>query len=211
MAQPLMPHATAVWLVENTALTFQQIADFCGLHVLEVQAIADETASTRYIPRDPIRAGELTEAEIERGQKDPAVRLQMSDVPEQQKRTKGPRYTPVSKRQDKPDGVAWLLRYHPELSDGQISKLIGTTKSTIAAIRDRSHWNIQNIKTQDPVALGLCSQRELDALVQKAAKKRGETPEPVALDEESASLIEELKRERAQREAAGDAEDDSAA
>lgn len=201
MAHLLMKHSTAVWLVENTALTFQQIADFCGLHVLEVQAIADETSATRYIGRDPVRAGELTWAEIERCQKDPAARLQLAEGPvPQQTRTKGPRYTPVSKRQDKPDGIAWLLRYHPELSDGQIAKLIGTTKTTIAAIRDRTHWNIQNIKPQDPVALGLCSQRELDALVARAAKKRGEgVATDSRIDEEAARLEEQLKMERASR------------
>lgn len=200
MAHLLMKHSTAVWLVENTALTFQQIADFCGLHVLEVQAMADETSATRYIGRDPVRAGELTTAEIERCQNDPTARLQLAQGPvPQQARTKGPRYTPVSKRQDKPDGIAWLLRYHPELSDGQIAKLIGTTKTTIAAIRDRSHWNIQNIKPQDPVALGLCSQRELDALVARAAKKRGETPGESLSSDDTSRLEEQLKLERAAR------------
>ena len=201
MAHLLMKHSTAVWMVENTALTFQQIADFCGLHVLEVQAMADETSATRYIGRDPVRAGELTLAEIERCQKDPTARLQLAKGPvPQQARTKGPRYTPVSKRQDKPDGIAWLIRYHPELSDGQISKLIGTTKTTIGAIRDRSHWNIQNIKPQDPVALGLCSQRELDALVARAAKKRGDEPvESSAEDFDTDRLEEQLKLERAAR------------
>jgi uncharacterized protein len=132
MAQehPLMPHATAAWLVDNTALTFEQIAEFCGLHVLEVQAIADDTAATKLQGRDPVRAGELTMTEIERGQKDPAYRLRMEKGPEQQRRTKGPRYTPVSKRQDKPDGIAWIIRNHPEVTDAQISKLIGTTKTT---------------------------------------------------------------------------------
>ena len=134
MAQPLMPHATASWLVDTTALTFQQIAEFCGLHILEVQAIADDTAATKLTGRDPLRSGELTLDEIEKGQNDPAYKLQMQKEPDQAVRTKGPRYTPVSKRQDKPDGVAWLLRNHPELSDGQIGKLIGTTRSTIQAL-----------------------------------------------------------------------------
>ena len=128
MAQPLMPHATASWLVDNTALSFQQIAAFCGLHILEVQAIADDTAATKLTGRDPVRAGELTLAEIEKGQADPAYQLQMQKGPDQVRRTKGPRYTPVSKRQDKPDGIAWIIRNHPEISDGQISKLIGTTQ-----------------------------------------------------------------------------------
>ena len=122
MAQPLMPHATAAWLVDNTALTFQQIADFCGLHILEVQAIADDTAGTKLTGRDPVRAHELTMDEIEKGQADPAYRLEMIAGPEPVRRTKGPRYTPVSKRQDKPDGIAWILRNHPEISDAQIGK-----------------------------------------------------------------------------------------
>jgi hypothetical protein len=165
-----MPHATASWLVDNTSLTFQQIAEFCGLHILEVQAIADDTAATKLTGRDPLRSGELTMDEIEKGQDDPAYHLKMHREPDKAVRTKGPRYTPVSKRQDKPDGVAWLIRNHPELSDGQIGKLIGTTRSTIQAIRERSHWNIANIQPKDPVTLGLTSQRELDAAVAKAAK-----------------------------------------
>src|SRR4249920_942530 len=173
VAQPLMPHATASWLVDNTALTFQQIAEFCGLHILEVQAIADDTAATKLTGRDPLRSGELTMEEIEKGQADPSYHLKMHREPDKAIRTKGPRYTPVSKRQDKPDGVAWLIRNHPELSDGQIGKLIGTTRSTIQAIRERSHWNIANIQPKDPVTLGLTSQRELDAAVAKAAKKAG--------------------------------------
>ena len=173
LAQPLMPHATASWLVDNTALTFQQIAEFCGLHILEVQAIADDIAATKLTGRDPLRSGELTHEEIEKGQDDPAYKLQMQSEPDQAVRTKGPRYTPVSKRQDKPDGVAWLIRNHPDLSDGQIGKLIGTTRTTIQAIRERSHWNIANIQPKDPVTLGLTSQRELDAAVAKAAKARG--------------------------------------
>ncbi len=198
MAQPLMPHATASWLVDNTSLTFQQIAEFCGLHILEVQAIADDTAATKLTGRDPLRAGELTQEEIDRGQADPNYRLRMFKEPDQVRRTKGPRYTPVSKRQDKPDGIAWIIRNHPEISDGQIGKLIGTTRTTIAAIRDRSHWNISNIQPKDPVTLGLCSQRELDALVAKAAKAAGVEAAPgdhrLAGDREA--LIEELRAER---------------
>jgi hypothetical protein len=195
-----MPHATASWLVDNTALSFQQIADFCGLHILEIQAIADDTAATKLTGRDPVRAGELTMAEIEKGQADPNYRLVMQKGPEQVRRTKGPRYTPVSKRQDKPDGIAWIIRNHPEISDGQISKLIGTTRTTIAAIRDRTHWNIANITPKDPVTLGLCSQRELDGLVAKAAKAAGvEAPVDSRLDGDRQALIEEL---RAQRDAA---------
>ena len=170
---PLMPHATASWLVDNTALTFEQIAEFCGLHILEVQAMADDLAGQKYTGRDPIHSGELNQAEIDKGQANPDYKLKMQRAPISVSRTKGPRYTPVSKRQDKPDGIAWILRNHPEVSDAQIGKLIGTTRTTIAAIRDRSHWNIGNINPKDPVTLGLCSQRELDAMVAKAAKRAG--------------------------------------
>jgi hypothetical protein len=205
VAQPLMPHATASWLVEQTSLTFEQIADFCGLHILEVQAIADDTATTKLTGRDPVRAHELTMDEIEKGQANPDYRLKMSKGPEQIRRTKGPRYTPVSKRQDKPDGIAWILRHHPEVSDGAIGKLIGTTRTTISAIRDRSHWNIANITPKDPVTLGLTTQRELDALVAKAAKAAGiEAPVDNRLEGDREALITEL---RAQREAAAHAAD----
>ena len=206
MAQPtpLMPHATASWLVDSTALSFEQIAEFCGLHILEVQAMADDLASSKYTGRDPVHSGELTHAEIEKGQADPEYRLQMQRAPVDVSRTKGPRYTPVSKRQDKPDGIAWILRNHPEISDAQIGKLIGTTRNTINAIRDRSHWNIQNIQAKDPVTLGLCSQRELDAAVARAAKRvvaaAPEEGEPVAevvpRRDDREKLIEELRAER---------------
>ncbi|PEQ12098.1 cytoplasmic protein [Novosphingobium sp. PC22D] len=196
---PLMPHATASWLVDTTALTFEQIAEFCGLHILEVQAMADDLASSKYTGRDPVRAGELTMEEIEKGQADPNYALKMHKAPVTVSRTKGPRYTPVSKRQDKPDGIAWILRHHPEVSDVQIGKLIGTTRNTIAAIRDRTHWNIQNIQPKDPVTLGLCSQRELDAVVAKAAKKAGIADEVVddsRLGDDKQALIDELRKER---------------
>lgn len=208
---PLMPHATASWLVDTTSLTFEQIAEFCGLHILEVQAMADDLASSKYTGRDPVRAGELTMAEIERGQADPNYALKMQKAPVTVSRTKGPRYTPVSKRQDKPDGIAWILRHHPEISDAQIGKLIGTTRNTIAAIRDRSHWNISNIQPKDPVTLGLCSQRELDAIVAKAAKKAGlaedEAVNVQRLGDDREALIEEL---RAEREAASKAASEAA-
>jgi hypothetical protein len=208
MSQPLMPHATASWLVDNSALSFEQIAAFCGLHILEIQAIADDMAATKLTGRDPIRAGELSQAEIDKGQADPAYRLAMLKGPDQVRRTKGPRYTPVSKRQDKPDGISWIIRNHPEVSDGQIGKLIGTTRDTISKIRDRSHWNIANITPKDPVTLGLCSQRELDALVAKAAKAAGiEAPTDTRLDGDRSALIEEL---RAQREAAANAPEGAA-
>jgi hypothetical protein len=194
-----MPHATASWLVDNTALTFEQIAAFCGLHILEVQAIADDTAATKLTGRDPVRAGELTLEEIEKGQNDPSYQLQMHKQPDQVRRTKGPRYTPVSKRQDKPDGIAWIIRNHPEVSDGAIGKLIGTTRNTISAIRDRTHWNMANIQPKDPVTLGLCSQRELDAIVAKAQKAAGTTgPSDDRLEGDRAALIEQLRSEREQ-------------
>jgi hypothetical protein len=194
-----MPHATASWLVDNTSLSFDQIAEFCGLHILEVQAIADDTATSKLTGRDPVRAHELTMEEIEKGQADPDHKLVMSKGPEQVRRTKGPRYTPVSKRQDKPDGIAWIIRNHPEISDGAIGKLIGTTRTTIAAIRDRSHWNIANIVPKDPVTLGLASQRELDALVAKAAKAAGiEAPVDTRLEGDREALIGELRAQREQ-------------
>ncbi len=170
-----------------------------------MQAIADDTAATKLTGRDPVRAHELTMEEIEKVQKNPDYRLVMQKGPEQVRRTKGPRYTPVSKRQDKPDGIAWIIRNHPEISDGAIGKLIGTTRTTIAAIRDRTHWNIANITPKDPVTLGLCSQRELDALVGKAAKAAGiEAPTDTRLEGDREALIEQLRNERTQ--AARDAE-----
>ena len=211
MAQPtpLMPHATATWLIDHTSLSFEQIAEFCGLHILEVQAMADDLAGSKYTGRDPVHSGELTQEEIERGQADANYSLQMQKAPVEVTRTKGPRYTPVSKRQDKPDGIAWILRNHPEVSDAQISRLIGTTRNTITAIRERTHWNIQNIQPKDPVTLGLCSQRELDAIVAKAAKRAGLTEgEVVSGDDRSdkEKLIEELRAEReAQAKAAAEA------
>src|SRR4051795_10523597 len=193
-----MPHATAAWLVENTSLTFEQIAEFCGLHILEVQAIADDTAATKLTGRDPVRAGELTHEEIEKGQADPEHRLQMHKAPEEVRRTRGPRYTPVSKRQDKPDGIYWIIKNHPEVTDGQIRKMIGTTRTTIAAIRDRSHWNMANITPKDPVTLGLTTQRELDAAVAKAAKAAGiQPPTDTRFESDREALIVELRDERA--------------
>lgn len=173
---PLMPKATAVWLVENTALTFRQIADFAGLHELEVKGIADGDVAQGIKGLDPVTGGQLTREEIEKGEKDAEYRLRLLEPKVNiaiQKSTKGPRYTPVSKRGDRPDAIAWLLRYHPELPDSQIMKLVGTTKTTIAAIRDRTHWNAPNIKPVDPVSLGLCSQIDLDFAVQKAARRSG--------------------------------------
>lgn len=177
MALPLLPKATAVWLVENTALTFQQIADFCGLHELEVKGIADGEVGVGVKGLDPVANGQLDAEEMGRCQKDPNARLQLRTTanPPPMKRTKGPRYVPVAKRQDKPDGIAYLLRYYPELSDAQLGKLIGTTKPTIAAIRERTHWNSSQIRPNDPVTLGLCRQIDLDEFV-AAARKAGRKP-----------------------------------
>ena len=179
MARLLMPKATAVWLVENTTLSFEQIAEFCGLHPLEVQGIADGEVAIGIVGLDPVANGQVSMDEIERAQKDPTLRLKLlrQNIPQPLPRTKGPRYTPVSKRQDKPDAVAWLVRHHPELGDAAIARLIGTTKSTIAAVRDRTHWNSPNLKPRDPVLLGLCTQTDLNAAVARARKALGKSPE----------------------------------
>ncbi|MFC1673492.1 DUF1013 domain-containing protein [Pseudomonadota bacterium] len=180
MAQPLMPKATAVWLVENTALSFEQIAEFVGLHELEVQAIADGEVAVGMHGADPIAAGELTLEEIDRCQADPNGQLKMSKgtLPQPKARGKGARYTPVSKRQDRPDAIAWILKHHPEMTDAQISRLIGTTKPTIKSVRERSHWNISNIKPQSPVGLGLCAEADLEKMVAIARAKAGTTHAP---------------------------------
>jgi hypothetical protein len=173
--KPLMPKATAVWLIDNTSLSFEQIAEFCGMHPLEVKGIADEDVAKGIKGIDPIAAGQLTHEQIEEAEKNPDLRLKMAPPKYKMphiKQKKTPRYTPVSKRQDKPDAIYWLLRNHPELTDADIMKLIGTTKATIAKIRDRGHWNSQNIKAVDPVTLGLCSQIELDFVVGRAAHRK---------------------------------------
>jgi hypothetical protein len=186
--KPLMPKATAVWLVENTSLTFEQIADFCGLHVLEVKGIADGDVAHGIRGSDPITSGQLTREEIARAQENPAYRLKLSRskvfIPEI-KTKRAPKYTPVSRRHDRPNAILWLLRHHPELRDSQIMRLVGTTKTTIESIRERTHWNAANLQPQDPVALGLCSQIDLDSEVQKAAKRaeeeREEAPAPAGV------------------------------
>jgi hypothetical protein len=172
MGQVLMPKATAVWLIENTALTFNQVADFCSLHPLEVQSIADGEVAIGMAGFDPISNGQLTKEEIERCSADSTAKLELAEVnvPRPSPRTSGPRYTPVARRQDRPDGIAWLLKNFPELSDGQVARLVGTTKPTINGIRDRSHWNIANIKPRDPVALSLCSRTDLSAAIEKAKR-----------------------------------------
>ena len=177
--QLLMPKATAVWLVDNTALSFDQIAAFCKLHPLEVKAIADGEASQGIKGLDPVITGQISREEIAKGEKDPYHRLKLSEpkvrVPEAKR--KGPRYTPLSKRQDRPNAILWLVRNHPELKDAQISRLVGTTKSTIEQIRDRTHWNSANLTPMDPVTLGLCSQIDLDLEVERASRNRPATPE----------------------------------
>ena len=171
---PLMPKATAVWLVDNTSLTFEQIAEFCGLHVLEVKGIADGDVAHGIKGMDPISSGQLSREEIAAAEKDSKHRLKLSEpkveVPEV-KTKRGPRYTPVSRRQDRPNAILWLLRNHPELKDSQVMRLVGTTKPTILAIRERTHWNSPNLLAQDPVTLGLCSQIDLDAAVKRAAAR----------------------------------------
>lgn len=175
MADVLMPRATAVWLLDNTTLTFAQIAKFCGLHHLEVKGIADGDVAENMRGVDPIAGGILSREEIARGEENPDYQLQMATskidhIP--QPKRKGSRYTPVIRRADKPDAVAWFIRNHPEVSDAQIIKLIGTTKATINNVRDKSHWNAQNIRPVDPVTLGLCSQIELDDVISRASDKR---------------------------------------
>lgn len=167
MSLPLMPKATAVWLVENTALSFEQIAAFCGLHPLEVQGIADGDVSGGIRGVDPIASGQLTMDEIKRCEADPKGKLELKNTAKQYitTKTKGSRYTPVARRQDKPDAIAWLIKNFPALTDAKIAKLIGTTKNTIQAVRGKSHWNSSNIKPRDPVLLGLCTQTHLDAAV----------------------------------------------
>jgi hypothetical protein len=169
---PLMPKQVAVWLIENTSLSFDQIADFCQIHSLEVQTLADEEG-LRIVGQSPVYTGELTKEEIARCEADSSAKLQIvkTDLPQPMLRSKGPRYTPVSKRGEKPDAIAWLLKNHPELADSQIVKLIGTTKNTIQNIRSRKHANMVNIKPQSPIELGLCRYDEMDAAVQKARKK----------------------------------------
>ncbi|MDG1456860.1 MAG: DUF1013 domain-containing protein [Pseudoprimorskyibacter sp.] len=174
MAKLLHPKATAVWLVDNTTLTFKQIGDFTGMHELEIQGIADGDVAMGVKGFDPIANNQLTLADIQNAEKNAlsSLKLKPNAAARDEEKRRGPRYTPLSKRQDRPNAILWLVKFHPELVDGQISKLVGTTKPTIQSIRERTHWNIQNMQPIDPVALGLCRQTELDAAVQKAASKR---------------------------------------
>ena len=183
MERPLMPKVTAVWLVDNSGLTFEQIAEFCGLHLLEVKGIADGDVATGVRGLDPVSQGMLTREEIARCEKDPKAKLQIaksvaSDV--KPPKRKESRYTPLSKRQDRPDAIAWLLRYHPEISDQQLCKLLATTKTTVQAVRDRTHWKSPEIRPRDPVILGLCSQTELEETVARARAEqvKNEAPRP---------------------------------
>lgn len=177
MTQILMPKATAVWLIDNTGMTFKQISEFCALHILEVEGIADGDVAAGILGADPIANGQVSREEIEKAERDSKYAMKAntfdSDTLQTSKsKKKGPRYTPLSRRQDRPDAIAWIVRYHPEVSDAQISKLIGTTKPTINSIRERTHWKINTINPVDPVSLGLCTQIDLDSIVKKAADKK---------------------------------------
>ncbi|MEE3294544.1 MAG: cell cycle transcriptional regulator TrcR [Pseudomonadota bacterium] len=198
MSQPLMPKATAVWLIENTVLTFEQIADFCDLHLLEVQGIADGDVASGIKGADPIAAGQLTRAEIEKCQKNSENRLhaveKRGDLPKVKRRV-GPKYTPLSKRQERPDAIFWLVRNHPELLDAQISRLVGTTKNTIQSIRDRTHWNSSFLNPVDPVSLGICSQVDLDKEVEKASKRNENRKKKEEKEESSATKIDSVETE----------------
>ncbi|NOX81798.1 MAG: DUF1013 domain-containing protein [Alphaproteobacteria bacterium] len=208
---PLMPIATAVWLIDNTSLTFDQVAEFCGLHPLQVRGVADGDVGGGVRGIDPITTHQLARDEIEKGQQDPDYKLKISPPKTivAERTRKGPRYTPVSKRQNRPDAIAWMVRNHPEIADAQIAKLLGTTKTTIQSVRDRSHWNSANLQPQDPVGLGLCTQIDLDTIVRKAAAKRAKleaanpdagpslkpvaetvAPEPAPTTEETADKVD---------------------
>ena len=190
MNKPIMAKATAVWLVDNTTISFKQIAEFCGLHELEVQGIADGDVAAGVKGFDPISNNQLTQSEIDAAEKNPGyvLKLKYNAAAVGEEKRRGPRYTPLSKRQDRPAAILWLVKFHPELSDGQIGKLVGTTKPTIQAIRERTHWNISNIQPIDPVALGLCKQSELGAAVQKAASKKAREG-VVMTDDERRKLV----------------------
>lgn len=179
MALPIMPKATAVWLVENTALTFEQIGEFCGMHPLEIQGIADGEVAAGIVGQDPIAANQISTDEIKKAEADSSYRMKLAEKAREHmdQKIKGARYTPVSRRQDKPEAIAWITKNHPYIPDSKIVKLIGTTKKTIQSIRERTHWNISNIKSKDPVMLGLCMQTHLDTLIEKyRPAEEDETP-----------------------------------
>ena len=195
MTQILMPKATAVWLIDNTGMTFKQISEFCTLHILEVEGIADGDVAAGIRGADPIANGQVSREEIEKAEKDPNYAMKAnkfdSDDLQPSKKKKGPRYTPLSRRQDRPDAIAWLVRNHPDITDAQISKLVGTTKPTIKSIRDRTHWKINTINPTDPVSLGLCTQTDLDVIVRKAADKRAK--ENAAREEEGGETLKPVE------------------
>lgn len=207
-AKPLKPKASAVWLIENTTLSFEQIAEYTGLHAIEIQAYADEEIGKGIIGEDPVKAGELTQEEIERCEKDTSARLKIrgTENPAVKIRAKGPRYTPVSKRNDKPDAIAYLLKHHPELKDSQICKLVGTTKPTIMAIRERTHPNSSNIRPRHPAELGLCTFQELDKASRRSLKAMGKDP-----DAEAARRAEEAAKEYASANPTDDGNKDKSA
>ena len=208
---PLMPKATAVWLLDNTALSFDQIAEFCKLHPLEVKAIADGDSAQGIKGLDPVQTGQLTREQITEAEANPAISLKLAapkvSVPSQERvGKKGPRYTPVSRRQDRPNAILWLVRNHPELKDSQVMRLVGTTKSTISAIRDRTHWNAANLAPMDPVTLGLCSQIDLDLEVSRANKEK---PLPAATGATLLPASETTARKEAEVAAAIEAQQKS--
>ncbi len=202
LSKPLMPKATAMWLIDNTTLTFDQIAEFCGLHEIEVQALADAEVGRGMSPRNPIDNHELTLEDIKRCEGDQDARLRMirPEIPLPKIRAKGPRYTPVAKRSDKPDAIAWLLKNHPELSDTAICKLVGSTKTTLQSVRDRTHPNAANFKPRNPAEIGLCSYTELERVSHKALRAQGRDPIAEA----------EARREKAEADAAANAEESAA-
>ena len=193
MERPLMPKATAVWLVDNTSLTFLQIAEFCGLHELEIRGIADGEVARGIKGIDPLSTGQITREEIERSSKDTNTRLELTKKEKilTHIKTRRTKYTQLSKRKDKTDAISWLIRNHPEISEAQVCKIIGTTKSTVRSIKERSHWDIMNIRPQDPVALGICSQTDLDAAVLKASRKK-------AREEKARKKLEESNSQKIQ-------------
>jgi hypothetical protein len=206
----LMPKASAVWLVENTPMTFEQIAEFTGLHPIEVQALADEEVGRGIVGRNPVEHNEVTQDELDKAidsalNGDASYRMKMakSDLPTVKTRAKGPRYTPVTKRQDKPDAIAYILKHHPEISDAQICKLVGTTKPTIQSIRDREHPNMPNIKARHPVDCGLCTYSDLDAASRKGLKAQGKTPEEITAHKEKVLQSQQLPEEEEKKPSGG--------
>ena len=204
----LMPKATAMWLIENTVLTFDQIADFTGLHAIEVQALADGEVGRGIVGRDPVTHNEVEKGEIDKAEADPDYRMKRmkrsTDLPTPKVRSKGPKYTPISKRGDKPDAIAWLLKHHPDVTDAQIVKLVGTTKPTIKAIRERTHANISNIRPRSPADLGLCSYQELDEVIKKALKAAGKDPETAVINPIESDLENDTQNEDRQEAGSGD-------